>query len=216
MHPASLFLLPLSSLLLPALAQEDDYALTVIFSSGNSSTCQVQSATDSLTFSTASIPTYSQCFNINELFTGHNSSTFSFDAPDDVQNEISYALHGAQAFDALANYSHVLVDQNNIKGKPKVGKRGTWDLNVFPGLDCQEVEGQDYIETWYGWSCQTGEGGQCNTLPYNAKSFLVAAASAKGHCYDFATEGKGATSIMMSGKLLMGAVGVAIAVGHLL
>ncbi|KAK5122728.1 hypothetical protein LTR85_003643 [Meristemomyces frigidus] len=200
MSTASLFLLPL--LVLPALAQ-----LTVTFSPANSTTCLAKGASDALTFSTGAIPSYSTCFNFNEVF-ADNSSTDTGTALADFD----YTISGAQAFDSQTNYSYVHYQQTNTTGTIKAGKVAALQLDVFPGQDCQEV-GKP-IETWYGWSCQSNTTGECDEVPYGVKSFSVSAASDGSKCYDFAKEGKAAAGVAQASRFAMAfavlAVGLAL------
>lgn len=128
--------------------------------------------------------------HFNEIFNQTNSTSIQ---SSETAAGIGYTLSGEQAFDSQANYSHVWYQQRNESGTTKAGKTATLGLIVFPGQDCQEIGSP--IETCYGWSCQSEINGQCNTLPYSARSFSVQPGwnHHKKHCFDFAKEGKAAT-----------------------
>lgn len=102
------------------------------------------------------------------------------------------------------------------------GRNAARQLTIFSDQNCKQGLGSEprTLEPWIGYTCQSDEGGQCDTAPTSVKSFMLADA---GHvnkgfpqCWEFAYPGKAATGRRGVGVLavLVGAV-LAVFVGFL-
>lgn len=81
---------------------------------------------------------------------------------------------------------------------PAAGQDAARLFEVFDGQDCVATNAsaaREDVLPWFGWTCQSPDGGEEFTVPYSIGSFQVAAAwevnSREGRCWDAAYEGMG-------------------------
>ncbi|KAG2170876.1 hypothetical protein VTO58DRAFT_103460 [Aureobasidium pullulans] len=190
--------------------------LTVTFSENGSGSCADTSTGQGITFSTAMIPYYSVCFNLDELIT-ENNNTGIVQQSEILQNRptnFSWSASGNENYNLLAKYSQVWYQQTNITGKIGAGQDAARQLSVYSGRDCHSINGSELrtLEPWIGWTCQSEAGGQCDTVPISIKSFLIADASLINNgypkCWDDAVMG-GASRARFASVWTVGVVVVA-------
>lgn len=156
-----------------------------------------------MTFSTYMDPYYSVCFNLDELFAQNNYSGVIQQSSSSLQSQptnFSWAAFGNENYNARANYSQLWYQQENVTGKIGAGRDAARQLSVYSGRDCHSINGSEprSTEPWFGWTCQSEAGGQCDQVPISIKSFLIADASSinRGHpkCWDAALMGQASTA----------------------
>jgi hypothetical protein len=170
--------------------------------SSSDPTCAYSNTTSALTFTTASVPVQSICFNLAELFDGNATSGFVNQTLRSqwYESGFRWSLENAETFDAQANYSQVLYHQAAREQEPMT--YAPRRVNLYGGLDCTERDpGDDKgLLDWYGLSCGTGPSagsaageGICDELPYRVASFAVLPQSedADGTCLIYAQLGAG-------------------------
>ncbi|KAL6410866.1 hypothetical protein AUP68_07298 [Ilyonectria robusta] len=79
----------------------------------------------------------------------------------------------------------------------EAGEDAPWVFHIYAFLDCQQIVDGDNVgqddSPWFETSCQTNEGGQCQTVPYSIKSFAINSAvdynDQHGQCEAWAYKG---------------------------
>jgi hypothetical protein len=188
--------------------------------SSDSTTCAYSNTTSALTFTTASVPVQSVCFNLAELFDGNATSGFvNQSRPSEwYESGLHWSLENAETFDAQANYSRILYHQAARDQEPE--SYAPRRVNLYGGLDCTERDPEDDegLLDWYGISCGTGPSaghaageGICDELPYRVASFAVLPQDedADGTCLVYAQLGAGVgrfQPMKAAASVLVGAV----------
>ncbi|KAJ3546616.1 hypothetical protein NM208_g1921 [Fusarium decemcellulare] len=173
----------------------DNGNLTVaFFANEEESSCQANDTSKGLVLTTSSIPTGFTCFNVKDIFSQSNDTGFQnatqriYDSNWNLlePNGIHWLLRNRDDFDSKANYSRTLYEQVNETGEIAAGEAATWVFYIYAFEDCAQVGGEEYEYEDYPWvetSCQTKEGGQCQTLPYSIKSFGINSATEYNHAH---------------------------------
>jgi hypothetical protein len=149
-----------------------------------------------LTFTTASVPPQSKCFNFAEFFGGNATSGFINQTIPAYSEEggIYWSIENADEYDPGANYSNILYRQ--AAHEHEAGSYASRRVNLYGGVDCTEPDPSDAqrLLDWYGLSCWSGVEGECGSLPYRIASFAVLPVpeDEDGTCMAFAQLGAGA------------------------
>ncbi|KAM5350094.1 hypothetical protein ACJ41O_006599 [Fusarium nematophilum] len=175
------------------------------FADDQQDSCDSNDTSDALILTTSSIPTEYTCFNLTDIFSQSDDTGFQnatspvYDQDGDLipPNGIDWLLQNRDSFDSKTNYSRVWYEQVNRTGDIEAGEEAPWVFYVYAFPDCQQiVDGDNVDEDQYPWfetSCQTDDGGQCQTLPYSIKSFAINSASdyndKHGQCEAWAYKG---------------------------
>lgn len=119
----------------------------------------------------------------------------------------------AGAFDASANYSRILYQQQNVT-QPQEGQDAARLLEVFSGRDCVQTNSSaEALFPILGWSCQSAENGSCYQTSYAIQSFLVVSAAqvngGSGKCW-VASTGDAGDSVRRSFALALAGGAVAL------
>lgn len=173
------------------------------FQNDQEQSCNYLNSSGALTFTTASVPVLSHCFNFVELFGGNATQGFVNQTRNlpGVWGEhgIHWNLENVDTFDPRGNYSGVLYRQhvtNAGNGELAPGKYAHRRVTIYGGENCTEKDPSNHegLLDWYGFSCFSETEGSCGTLPYSIASFSVQAGPAvaseeDGTCWVFAKEG---------------------------
>lgn len=102
--------------------------------SSSDSTCAYSNTTNALTFTTASVPVQSICFNLAELFDGNATAGFvNQSLPSQwYETGLHWSIENADTFDAQANYSQVLYRQAAREQEPM--SYAPRRVNLYGGL----------------------------------------------------------------------------------
>ncbi|KAG9524356.1 hypothetical protein KCV07_g1882, partial [Aureobasidium melanogenum] len=180
------------------MAQSSGINLTVTFSDHESGTCANTTQGQGITFSTYMVPYTSVCFNLDDLFAENNHSGVIQQglALQSQPTNFSWSAFGNENYDSQANYSQLWYQQENVTGKIGAGQDAARQLSVYSGRNCHSINGSEprTLEPWFGWTCQSEVGGQCDQVPISIQSFLIADASSinSGYpkCWDAALMGE--------------------------
>ncbi|KAK7425870.1 hypothetical protein QQZ08_007584 [Neonectria magnoliae] len=204
-----LSLIALFSLRAYAQAARGNGNITVaFFADDQQDSCDSNDTSDSLVLTTSSIPTGFTCFNLTDIFSRSNDTGFQnatspvYDSDGDViqPNGIDWLLQNRGSFDSKTNYSRVWYEQVNRTGDVEAGEDASWVFYIYAFPDCQQIVDGDNVDEddypWFETSCQTEDGGQCQTVPYSIKSFAINTAADynknHGQCEAWAYQGAAA------------------------
>ena len=189
--------------------------MTLHFLYGDSDTCKYIGATRTVTFTTASIPLVSHCFDVEELFGGNATQGFvnqtrNIAPPGTGEAGIHWQLNNIDTYDSQANYSTLLYrqyvkDSGNDNQKP--GMFADRGVTLYAAKGCSDLDpSADRILDWYGLNCWSEIEGDCNTLPWSIGSFNMHAPSdnEQGTCWVFAKNGDAGRGYSSS-QAMMGA-----------
>ncbi|KAI9172759.1 hypothetical protein HJFPF1_02273 [Paramyrothecium foliicola] len=191
--------------------------LTIAFlPDGQASTCD-QNPLSGLVLTTSTIPVGYTCFNITDIFGGNNNTGFQ-EADGELfylngtkmePNGINWHIQNQDDFSPETNYSRVWYEQFSY-AQAEPGENGTWVFYIYAFDDCRQrgpdrnVEPED--NPWFENSCQTEEGGQCQTVPYSIRSFAINRADAyisrRGQCIPWAYMGSKEAAASLGGRSL--------------
>lgn len=155
--------------------------LTISFTPSAQSTCDGPDSLSAITFTTSSVPSQHECFNIEDIFSNSSSTFNSRNASTPYSSQtftsISWGVSNAGAFDSSANYSRILYQQQNVT-QPQEGQDAARLLEVFSGRDCIQTNSSGgALLPILGWSCQSAENGSCYQTNYPIQSFTVVSAA---------------------------------------
>ncbi|KAH7020479.1 hypothetical protein EDB80DRAFT_634000 [Ilyonectria destructans] len=204
-----LSLIALFSLRTFAQGARGNWNLTVaFFADDQQASCDSNDTSDALVLTTSSIPTGFTCFNLTDIFSQSNDTGFQnatspvYDRDGDViqPNGIDWLLQNRDSFDSKVNYSRVWYEQVNRTGDFEAGEDAPWVFYIYAFPDCQQIVDGDNVDQddypWFETSCQTDEGGECQTIPYSIKSFAINSAAdyndQHGQCEAWAYKGAAA------------------------
>lgn len=157
-----------------------------------------------VTFSTFALPPNQTCFNLNDTFVPNTSTPY-------------WSISNAGGFDQTANYSRIWYQQVNLTGRLDAGSVAPLFLQLWPDRDCGEAS--DYISRpTIGTSCQSGESGECRTIPYSVASFniLNEIFVEQGRCLDFHREQNDGFAAKANGVAIAAAVSMGAILCYLL
>ncbi|EME41318.1 hypothetical protein DOTSEDRAFT_26501 [Dothistroma septosporum NZE10] len=138
--------------------------MNTTLSSPETSSC---GSTSGRHFSLLNTPTTSHCFNLNNTFSNPNVTIPGF----------QYDLLNTASFNYSTNHSQISYSQPSTASQ----QPSNLTLKTYNGLDCIRIaESYGLIEPWTEWTCATSSGGECSTLPYSVRSFVIGPSSEKG------------------------------------
>nr|POE86590.1 hypothetical protein CFP56_46774 [Quercus suber] len=154
-----------------------------------------------ISFTTFSVPVSPTCINLNETFTSQTSDGFTaaegnthYQSSGNGAIGVNWTVSGGFNFSPNTNYSHIFYQQVNTSddGTSGRGEAAERYVKIHPEYGCKD--GSDYLaRPLYGYSCQSGAGGQCNQAAYSVASFEIVVGSQVNtngrKCLDFAEEG---------------------------
>ena len=180
------------------------------FTSSQDDSCDFSATRQALTFTTDSIPVLPVCFNLPDLFDGNATSGFINQTGNRPavagEKGIHWSILNAEEYDASANYSSVLYQQhfpNPNTEDQEPGHNAKRRATLYSGRGCTQKDPNDDkgLQSWYGFSCLTGDKGSCGTGPYSIQSFYIQEGNLdrQNQCWDFARNGQsGATGLSVS------------------
>lgn len=170
-----------------------DTNLTVkLYPSDEGDECQA-SASGGLSFTTRDVPSDDfVCIDIEQMFrpdryygsdndtsrSGNSSDFEHYEKCDDrycadPPGIDFHILDDSGDYDSGKNWSNLWFKQINesMYGGPQEGEDGRFIINTYANKGCIRVNSTE--EPWYKSSCQTGNGGQCESTPYSIRSIEV-------------------------------------------
>jgi hypothetical protein len=197
--------------------------MTLRFFQNSPNSCDFSESTRALTFTTASIPLVSHCFDVDELFGGNATQGFvnqtgNIAPPNTREAGIHWQLENVDTYDSQTNYSSILYRQHVTKPgdddlKPgHYAKRG---VTLYAAKRCSDLDpSADRILYWYGFNCWSEDEGSCGTTPWNIGSFNMHAPSdnAKGTCWVFAKNGDAGRGYSSSQAMMGAFLGASLAI----
>lgn len=141
--------------------------------------CQGHNIVNAIAFTTSGVPEAFTCLNLPDLFSQRsNYSSQDLGNWSSVPaHKMNYTLANAASYSPTTNYTRIWYHLGwpNPNGRMEEGGGwGPWTLNTFSFPNCSTVStvnGGDNIEDdpkdnpWFGASCRTKEGGECEKTP---------------------------------------------------